>query len=173
MTDDARRRHVPVGALALLGAAIVMLLVRCEVRDDMAEGDGAGRAASSGSSFTISGDATEPITPGSGARIDLEFANPRWLPLVVRDVRVSVRAVRAPHADAEHPCSVSDYTVEQVPAGTEITIPSRSTRTLSGLALPERSWPSVALVADPRGSPAGGKGATLELVHAASGSIGW
>ncbi|MFC7486164.1 hypothetical protein ACOCJ7_13020 [Knoellia sp. CPCC 206453] len=173
MTDDARRRHVPVGALALLGAAIVMLLIRCGGPDDTGTGHGGGRATSSGSSFTISGDASEPITPGSRASIDLEFANPRWLPLVVRDVRVSVRAVRAPHADSEHPCGISDYTVEQVPAGTKITIPARATRTLSGLALPERSWPSVELVANPTGNRDGCKGASLELVHGASGSIGW
>ncbi|MEO7268858.1 MAG: hypothetical protein ABIW49_06600 [Knoellia sp.] len=173
MTDDARRRHVSVGALALLGAVIVMLPVRCEGQDDRGAGHGGGQGTSSGSSFTISGDATEPITPGSTASIDLEFANPRWLPMVVRDVRVSVRAVRAPYADAEHPCSVSDYTVEQVPAGTEITIPARATRTLSGLSLPERSWPSVALVANPTGSQDGCKGASLELVHGATGSIGW
>lgn len=173
MTDPARTRYVLGGALALLGMVIVMLLVRYEGYDGRSTSDGDGQATSSGSSFTISGDATEPITPGSSATIDLEFANPRRLSLVVRDVQVRVHAVRAPRADLAHPCSASDYTVEQIPAGTKVRIPARATRSLSGLGLPERSWPSVALVADRTANQDGCKGATLVLAHSASGSIGW
>ncbi|WP_353951326.1 hypothetical protein V6K52_17060 [Knoellia sp. S7-12] len=177
MTDPARKRHVLGGALALLGMVIVMLLVRCGGQGGDGTNDGTsgggGQATSSGSSFTISGDAKEPITPGSSATIDLEFANPRRLSLVVRDMQVRVHAVKAPHADSAHPCSASDYTVDQMPEGTKVTIPARATRSLSGLGLPERSWPSVALVADRTANQDGCKGASLVLVHSASGSIGW
>lgn len=172
MTDGARRHFVLGGALALLGVVVVVLLLR----DGDKDGDkGAGQARAwprPSSSFTIAGDATAPITPGSSAAIDLEFTNRRVLPLAVSSVRVRVREVRAPHADAEHPCTVSDYTVQQVPRSTKITIPARATRALSALGLPPKAWPRVGLVDRPVNQD-GCKGATLELDYSASGSVRW
>lgn len=172
MTDGARRHFVLGGAVALLGMVLVVLLVRSADKDGGRKGFGLGRAMSGDSSFAISGDATAPITRGSSAAIDLGFANPRRLPLVVSEVRVRVRAVRAPHADAAHACSASDYTVEQVPAGMTITIPARGTRTLSGLGLTRDTWPRVGLVDRPVNQD-GCKGASVVLAYSASGSIGW
>jgi len=171
MTHGARMHWVLGGALVLLGTVVLVLLVRGSDKIG-GKGAGQGRLWPQPSSFTISGDATEPIVPGSSVAIDLAFTNRRPLPLAVSSVEVRVLGVRAPNADVERPCAVSDYTVEQVPQATKITIPARGTRSLSGLGLSRQNWPRVGLV-DRAVNQDGCMGATVELAYGASGSIGW
>lgn len=165
MTNGTRRYLILGGSLALLGTVIVVLLTRSAGEDGTTGGPPvAGRA-----SFTISGEAVERITPGRSAAIDLEFANPVRVPLTVSEVRVRVIKVTAPQAPAGRPCSVSDYTVQQLPPETKITIPARGTGTLSGLGLPRQVWPRVGLVNHPVNQDSC-KGAALELAYTARGS---
>ncbi|WP_247046223.1 hypothetical protein [Arthrobacter rhizosphaerae] len=165
MTNGTPRYLILGGAMALLGTVIVVLLIKSTGED----GPDGGPSVAGRASFTISGDAVEAIVPGKSAAIDLEFTNPEGLPFTVSGVRVRVLKVTAPQAPATRPCSISDYTVQQLPPETRITIPARGTGTLSGLGLPREDWPRVGLVNDSVNQDSC-KGASLELAYTATGS---
>jgi hypothetical protein len=122
-------------------------------------------------SFTIEGNAAEPISPGVRAPLDLKLTNPQYIPLSVTGVRVSVQAVRAPNADDAHPCTVGDFTVNQASSSIVIALAARATRTLSSLGVPPEAWPQVGLLDRPVEQD-GCKGASVTLRYAASGRPG-
>ena len=125
--------------------------------------------ADSHSPFTITGQATEAISPGVRAPIDVSLTNSHTKALSVTDLRVSVREVHAPNADAAHPCAVSDFTVDQGSNGLPITVAAGSTNTLSRLGLARATWPAVGML-NRSTNQDGCKGASLTLAYTASGT---
>ena len=95
--------------------------------------------------LTIDGNAPVVIPLDRPAAVDVEFTNHNVLPVDVTNVRVRVRRISAPNADARHPCRVDDYAVVQIPAGVRIALGRRSTSSLSTLAVSRADWPRVAL----------------------------
>ena len=121
--------------------------------------------------FGMSGDVSDPIVPGARVAIDLEFVNRHFIALSVSDIQVSIRRVNAPHADRAHPCGPEDFSVEQVPPDTDISVPAREKRKLSQLGLPQQVWPRL-MLADRPVNQDGCKGASLLLSYSAAGAFG-
>ncbi|MHB8273466.1 MAG: hypothetical protein ACYDC9_01650 [Dermatophilaceae bacterium] len=135
-------------------------------------GDGPGGAEVAGStrSFSIYGNAANPISPGVRAPLDLALTNPQDVPMSVTGLSVRVQKVSAPNADDAHPCVVGDFTVEQASSGITITVAARATSTLSGLGLPRATWPQVGML-DRSVNQDGCKGASLTLGYTATGTL--
>jgi hypothetical protein len=169
-----RRRYARGLALAaVLAVALLLLLVDCDPTSGArAVGNGTGDAGlgSSSASFTIDGNATEPISPGVRAPLDLQLSNPHDVPMSVTDLRVRVQKVSAPNADDAHPCAVGDFTVGQASSSIKITVAARATSTLSSLGLPRATWPQLGIL-ERSVNQDGCKGASLTLGYAASGTL--
>ncbi len=129
----------------------------------------AGDLAGSNESFTIDGSTTAPISPGVRAPLDLRLTNNRDFPISLTDLRVTVRKVTAPNADQAHPCAIRDFAWDQILNRRTITLPARSTRTLSNLGLPPASWPHVGMLDHPSDQD-GCQGASLALAYTATGT---
>jgi len=173
-THVARRRYAIGLALAAVLALVLLLLLggpgpTAGARD---AGDGTGDAGlkDSSTSFTIEGNATEPISPGVRAPLDLTLTNPHDVPMLVTGLSVSVQEVSAPNADRVHPCAVGDFAVDQVSNGFEVTIAAGSTSTLTDLGLARAKRPHVGMLDRPVNQD-GCKGATLTLAYTASGTL--
>jgi hypothetical protein len=152
----------------VLAVAVLLFVVRgCGPvgRSTDATGQGSLRASSS---FTITGDARRPISPGEVVPIDLRFDNTSDVDLAIDHVTVVVVSVDAPRADDDHPCSVADFEVRQLSGGVVLRIAGNSSENLSGMDLPDESWPAVSLVDRPVNQD-GCKGASLMLRYEASG----
>jgi hypothetical protein len=173
MSDALRRRPVLWGAVVLL-----LLLVGTAVgwalhgQSDGSVGSGGAVAEldDSRATFSIDGDTTEPISPGVMRPIDLAFTNPYRHAVRVTDLRVVVRSVDAPRADAQHPCGPDDFTVRQVAGNAEIALGSGSTSTLSRLHLSRDVWPQVGMH-NRATNQDGCKGASLTLAYRAAGRV--
>ncbi|GHH78056.1 hypothetical protein [Promicromonospora soli] len=176
MSDVVRARLVLACVLLLVGVAVVVVvrLVAGDGEDlgGATTGAGAGGAelADPSGSFTIAGNATEPISPGVMVPFDLELTNPHGATLSVTDLSVSVREVSAPNADAVHPCEVGDFAVTQSAGDIEVTVEAGATRALSSTGLARTEWPQVGMVDRPTNQD-GCKGATLVLAYTASGTL--
>jgi hypothetical protein len=157
-------------AAVLLGAASAYALTR-GVRDvSGTDAGGQSEVRLRAGQFRIGGDSVKPLAPGSSAPINVTFTNLRGSTLVVERLRVRVRAVSAPNADADHPCSRADFNVRQVPAGFSVRVGPNATRSLQGLDVPVASWPRVRMVNRPVNQD-GCKGASLSLSYGGSGSL--
>jgi hypothetical protein len=174
MSNVARRRHARELVLATaLAVVILLLLVDCDPTGSArAAGDGAGGAGSEGSStsFSIVGNASEPMSPGVRAPLDLKLANPHSVPMSVTDLSVTVRSVNAPNADSAHPCSIGDFAVRQASSGISIVVSAGATSTLSELGLARATWPHIAMLERPVNQD-GCKGASLMLGYSATGKL--
>jgi|ERR1035437_5963447 hypothetical protein len=171
MNTVARTGVVLGGVLAVLAVAFLLRLVASGplAGTTGAETGGAALGGPSGS-FTIEGDAAEPISPGVMAPLDLAFTNPHDVPMLVTGLSVRVRGVSAPNAEHAHPCTLDDFTVDQVSSGIKITLAARATSTLSSLGLPRATWPAVGML-ERSVDQDGCKGASLTLGYAASGTL--
>lgn len=180
MSDIARKRYVRGSLLVVLGfllavltGVLVLAFVSCSpIAGTTGAGDGAGGAdvGDASRSFTIAGNASKPTSPGVMAPLDLSFTNPNDTPMSVTDLRVTVRKVSAPNADAGHPCAVGDFAVNQAARGLKVTVATRATSTLSSLDLPHDQWPHVVMLQRSVNQD-GCKGASLTLAYAASGTL--
>jgi hypothetical protein len=157
---------------AVLAGILSLLLVDCDPTDGAS---GVGRGTSSAAplagstpSFAIEGNATEPISPGVGASLDLKLTNPHDVPMSVTDLRVTVQKVSAPNADVDHPCAVGDFTVGQASSSIPITVAAHATSALSSLGLARTTWPRVGML-ERSVNQDGCQGASLTLGYAASG----
>lgn len=171
----ARKRLVLRALFALLiggPVASVLYLWLSPVADinDVGHGNGGAAQAASSVPFTIHGNATEPISPGVTAPLDLLLTNPQGVPMSVTDLSVIVRGVSAPNADDAHPCAVGDFTVDQASRSLEITLPARATSALSSLGFARASLPAVGML-ERSVNQDGCKGASLTLGYAASGTV--
>jgi len=100
--------------------------------------------------------------------LDLRLDNTTDLDLTIDRITVALVAVDAPRADADHPCSVADFEVKHLSGGVVVRLPANSANNLSGLAVPEETWPAVGMVNQPVNQD-GCKGASLTLGYEARG----
>jgi hypothetical protein len=173
MSNVASKRFVLGCSFAVLIVVLVLHFVFCRATTGMiSAGDGTLGAglADSPASFSIEGYATEPISPGVRAPLDLKLTNPHDAPMSVTDLRVTVQKVSAPNADDAHPCGVGDFAVDQASSGIEITVAGRATSTLSNLGIPRAKQPHVGMLNTPANQD-GCKGASLTLAYTASGTL--
>jgi hypothetical protein len=168
-----RRYARGLALAAVLAVALLLLLVDCDSTSGArAVGNGTGDTGlgSSSASFTIAGSATESISPGVKAPLDLKLTNPHDFPMSVTDLRVTVQKVSAPNADNARPCSIGDFAVGQASSKITITVAARATSALSSLGLARAAWPQVGML-DRSVNQDGCKGASLTLGYAASGTL--
>lgn len=181
MIDEQRRRKKPLGVIvvtAAVTAVIVGLLAwwwfarLAPIR--WAVGNGSeSEAISSGNSsetFSITGDTTVLISPGVSARLDLTVTNPHNQRLTVRGLTVTLPTVTAPNAHAAHPCTIADFQIVQLPRSVVITVPAKTTKSLSALGVAANRWPRLTMI-DSAANQDGCKGATLTLAYTATGSV--
>jgi hypothetical protein len=180
MSKVASRRFVLGCSLAVL---VLLLLLHLVVygppsgTTDTGSGvlgahDVTGRTAlvSSTWPFTIQGHATEPISPGVRAPLDLKLTNPYAFPLTVTDLRVRVRKVSAPNADNDHPCTIRDFAVDQASSDHKVSVAAGATSTLTDLGIPTANQPNIGML-NSSGNQDGCKGASLTLAYTASGTL--
>ncbi|MDQ1483409.1 MAG: hypothetical protein QOF35_1485 [Actinomycetota bacterium] len=171
MRSVSRTRFLLGFLLAMVVGVSTFLLVSHGPGGGTGGATGTGSAALAGSAapFSIEGKATEPISPGVGASLNLKLTNPNDVPISVTDLTVTVQKIRAPKADGARPCTVRDFTVKQGSSSAGITLAARASSTLSNLGLPRTAWPEVRLL-ERAVDQDGCKGATLALEFAASGT---
>ena len=121
-------------------------------------------------SFTIAGSPTVPVPRGAALALDLAFTNRNYFAVSITDVRVTVRSIRAPHADTGHPCTADDFAIEQVPQDVKVLVAGRARSSLSSLHLPHAYWPRVGLRTRSVNQD-GCAGASLTLAYTASGTV--
>jgi len=172
MSDVASKRFVLACTLAVLIAMLVLHLVpRGPFAGATSTSAGSGDAGPGSSApFTIEGYATEPISPGVRAPLDLRLTNPHDVPMSVTGLGVRVQTVSAPNADDAHPCAVGDFAVDQTSSGLEIAVAARSTSTLINLGIPRAKQPHVRMLNRPANQD-GCKGASLTLAYTATGTL--
>ena len=173
MSTVARKRVVLCFIVAVLIGVVLLYFVAdgtIAVTSEAGAGTGGAGLAAASAPFTIAGSATEPISPGVKAPLDLRLTNPHGVPMSVTGLRVTVQKVTAPHADDAHPCAVGDFAVDQVSSSRKITVAARATITLSTLGLPRATLPQVGMINRPTNQD-GCKGASLTLAYTASGTL--
>ena len=119
--------------------------------------------------FTLSGNLTRQLAPGTSLPLDLGITNPNKKPLALTNVSVSITSVtRTADAIARNlPCGTTDYTVTQYSGPYPLAVPPGST-SLSGLGIESTQWPQFRMLNTPANQD-GCKGATLQLVYSGSG----
>ena len=129
----AQRRRVNIAVVATVVAGLLALAVYA-------------LAASPEDSFRVSGiTPARLLSPGAGGPIDLRFTNPQSSVLRLRRIEVTVRDIRAPQADATHPCTAADFAIVQYSGAYGLDLPPASTSTLSSLGIPAAQWPRVVM----------------------------
>ena len=182
MNSADRKQLIPWLLVALLAFALALsllwiLLHDCEDASGVQGSDPAppapagepgpghsgGRVASE--DFTIVGDLGRPIRPGVSAPLDLRLTNTGDAEILVSTLDVKVSGVSAPNADAHHPCTLADFSVDQAAEELDLSLAAGETGSLSTLQLPAASWPRVHMLDRPVNQD-GCKDATLHLEYA-------
>lgn len=119
--------------------------------------------------FTISGDVSGLLAPGTAIPINLQLTNPGNSSLNVTGLTVAVTGVtRTAQAVANNrPCNSSDYSVTQFSGSYPISAPPGNS-SLSGNAIPASRWPQIRML-DTSLNQDGCKGATLQLSYSGTG----
>ncbi|WP_442543155.1 COG1470 family protein [Arthrobacter sp. KN11-1C] len=119
--------------------------------------------------FTISGDLSGLLAPGTAIPINLQLTNPGNSSLNVTGLTVAVTGVtRTAQAVANNrPCNPSDYSVTQFSGIYPISAPPGNS-SLSGNAIPSSRWPQIRML-DTSLNQDGCKGATLQLSYSGTG----
>jgi hypothetical protein len=121
--------------------------------------------------FRIEGNATVPISPGVSAPLDLRFTNPHQVPMRVTALKVTLRTLTTPEANAKHPCTMDDYRLIQIKESVKITLPSNDMVGFQDLNIPRAAWPRVAM-RNRDVNQDGCRGAKLRLDYTAFGILG-
>ena len=166
MNSTDRKQLIPWLLVALLTLALVasllwILLHDCEDGSGV-QGSGDSGSRSSLGDFTIVGDLNRPITPGVSVPLDLRLTNTGDAAIQVSTLDVTVSGVSAPNADANHPCTVADFGVDQAAEGLDLSLAAGESGSLSTLRLPAASWPRVYMLDSPVNQD-GCKDSTLTL----------
>jgi hypothetical protein len=114
--------------------------------------------------FTLSGNLSDPLTPGTSRVLDLKIFNPNTKPLSLTNVSVALVGVNRT-ADAisrNLPCTLADYTVIQYRGPYPVLAPPGPS-SLTGLGLPQIGMLDTSTNQD------GCKGASLQLSYSGSG----
>ena len=123
-----------------------------------------GQAVQSPKSFTIGGNLTTGLAPGSAVPLDLILTNPNNQAISVTNLNVTVAVATKPNATTAKPCTAADFAVTQMAAGSyPVPVPANSTRTLSQ-SLASSAWPQARML-DTSANQDGCKGATLTLTY--------
>jgi hypothetical protein len=101
------------------------------------------------STSSIAGELHQLLAPGVSVPLDLRLTNRRGGPIAVVRLTVAVAAIRAPAADAAHPCTVGDFRVTQFSGAYGFRLPASGTRTLTALGIPAARWPRVTMLDRP------------------------
>lgn len=158
------RLRVRAGGGGLQSTTVVLLRVRGAA--------GGGRTTPvTLSPYSISGDVTDPLEPGTPRGIDLTVTNPFALPLRLTGLSVKIRALSAPRATPALPCTAADFSVQQYSGAYPVVIPALSARSLEGLGIPVAAWPQVAIV-DRTSNQDGCQGASVTLAYDALARLG-
>lgn len=164
-------------ACYLLALLLTIVLVRAVLTDafgfvgDSWWGDGNADQGGSSAAFQIKGDAAAPVFPGVAVPIVLEFTNPHQQPMTVSHLRVSIRELRTPNADRDHPCTLNDYVLYQVSSAATMIVPPGTTAGFEKLGVPRREWPRIGMLNRPVDQD-GCRGARLTLGYTAFGALG-
>jgi hypothetical protein len=113
--------------------------------------------------FEIGGSIAEAFYPGVSHPLDLVFTNPGPVAITVTSVTITVDV-----ATSNAGCTGTDnLTIEEL--GTPVTVPARSTRSLSELRVPRSVWPVLTMPARPASQDAC-QGAVLTLRYTGEAS---
>lgn len=168
--------HTKIVLLWILGASVGLLVTVAVVwmvnrpDDDTERGNGDVQLVGETEPFSISGDLSQRVRPGTLVPLDLTISNPHDTALTVTDLHVRVASVHAPNSSAALPCTVNDFTVEQVPSNFEATVDAAASSSLGELGIPAAGWPLVGMLDSPSNQD-GCKGATMTLAYTASGRV--
>lgn len=88
--------------------------------------------------FGISGSASQPFFPGRAVVVDLRFANPHNQPIQVLAVDITIA-----RQTSSAGCPGDENLVVRRPFTGPVTVPARSTMTLSELRVPAGQWPEL------------------------------
>ncbi|HEV7205815.1 MAG TPA: hypothetical protein VGN18_14490 [Jatrophihabitans sp.] len=97
-------------------------------------------SAGSEGAFTITGSPDRRLAPGVTGLIDVSVTNPNAQTLQLSALTVVLAAASDPG------CTLDNFRVTQFSGPYPLTIPARSTRTLSQLGLPRTAWPTLTLL---------------------------
>ncbi len=151
-----------VGATAWAGATPV---ATSTVAAPQAAPQAASNAASP-KSVTVAGDAAG-LAPGVGVPLDLRVTNPDPQPLLIDALTVTVTGTSLPRCPA-----AANYAVTQLaPSAYPLSVPARSTRSLSELGVPVAARPTVRMLALATSQDAC-RGARVSLSYTGSGRGG-
>lgn len=164
------RRVVLWGAFFLAGTALGAVVAWLAFSSTHGDGTAEAILGHPGESFAISGNVTQAMVPGSSIPLDLSFDNAHEFPMTVHELQVTVDRVQAPNATAALPCTVDDFSVDQVSPRLDIRVDAASTTSLAGLDIPADEWPQVGMLDAPNNQD-GCKGATVTLAYTASGRL--
>ena len=168
MSGPTRRETTLAAAFAILVVILVVWLYACEPSGRLSNDTGNGAVQTPGS-FTISGDLPTVIVPGVMKPLDLILDNPNSADLAIDRITVTVLDIKAPQADADHPCSAEDFEVRQISEGVVLTLGGNETEDLTGLSVEQDQLPAIGML-DSTVNQDGCKGASLTLGYEASGT---
>jgi hypothetical protein len=114
--------------------------------------------------FTISGNVSTPLYPGTGQSVNLTITNPNPTPITI-----AAGAVEITISDSRPGCPASSNFTMSQGLTTAVTVPGGSTQSLSQLGVPQADWPVVTMV-DTHTNQDACEGATLTLNYAGSAS---
>jgi hypothetical protein len=119
--------------------------------------------------FAISGSVTG-LQPGVPHPLDLSVHNPNRAAIVITSLTVAVRSVSAPRATPALPCTSADFAVQQFAGTYPLLVPSSSTYTLSGMAIPPEALPQAVLLQRSLNQD-GCQGATVTLAYSGNAVV--
>lgn len=169
-----KRRDVAMLAVgAVVGFVLAWGLFRLLMDDPAGPGSSGGESIGvtlePSALVTIDGRSTGLIRPGVMVPLDLSFDNPHEHSVALDEVSVTVTGLEAPRADDEHPCTLEDFAVRQVPDGLTLVLDGETVSTLSDLEVADHDWPAVGMHNRPVNQD-GCKGAVVTLAYEASGA---
>jgi hypothetical protein len=95
--------------------------------------------------FSVGGDLTTPLYPGTSQPLNLTFTNPNPVPITIARGGISARNITI--SPGTHGCASSNFAVAQGLIGA-VTIPPGQTRptSLSALRVPRPDWPVIKML---------------------------
>jgi hypothetical protein len=96
--------------------------------------------------FSVSGNLTSALRPGTSAPIDLTLTNPHSYPMTVTAVAVRISAVTVATTGKPSSCSTSNFVVREPVKVLPITLAAHSSVSLSNKNFPRSSWPQITML---------------------------